>query len=378
MPNPVVMLTPAVQMERLGSGSSEAGVFSEAPACAETGLDLTSGDITPTTDAGQASPNTPLSTRHENPQQMSKDSHLTYKQIAGIAGLFLLAATGFAVSSGLVQSNGKRLTRSYSDLFDPGCIDKLGDSGPSGIVRAFDLDLTFGNFTFTQAKVIDVAWDTTIGQGGRLLHGWILYRCVMRRLLIYAMEYYCVTYRYYLTVSWSRASFDSLYGILRDIFSMRGWTTSLCTILLVYALGYTLLFPLLWSTATGYLSLSHRLYAMPDGNIVPLNTRDLSLCWVLDGSRLDLPGDHIEIGPDFSALESLTTSFTYNDIKTCINSSTSGDAEDTKRKPLGMVYTSGGWKVNTTTTIWDHFGLTTGLNNIRGSSENFQSIRACG
>ncbi|KAK2597903.1 hypothetical protein N8I77_012656 [Diaporthe amygdali] len=364
-------------MRRLGSGSMKPRNVVEASSCAEAVSEPTSGDVTPAVDVAQASPATPLSLRDDSPERTSEDPQLSHKQIKGFAGLFLLCTIGFAVSSELVQSNEKRLSRSYSDIFDPGCIDKLGDSGSPGIAQAFNLDLTFGNFTFTQAKIIDVAWDTTIGQGGRLLHGWILYRCVMRRLLIYAMENYHVTCRYYLTVSWSRASFESLCGILKDFLFVQGLTNFYCTILLIYALGYTLLFSLLWSTATGYLSLSHRLYAMPDGNIVPLDTRDLALCWVLDGSRFDSPDDHVEIGPDFSTLDSLAEYFTYTDKTPCINESSSGDIKGTNLSPRRrLVYTSGGWKVNTATTIWDHFGLINGSNNVKNSSENFQSIRA--
>lgn len=192
------------------------------------------------------------------------------------------------------------------------------------------------------------------------------------------MEYYCATYRYYLTISWSRASFDSLYVILRDCFLMQGIASFLCTLLLIYALSYTLFFSLLWSTATGYLSLSHRLYAMPNGNFVPLNTHDLALCWVLDGSRFDQAEDHIEIGPDFSTLGSLTTPIEYNDTKPCIDAYLSRDEKEVHSNPYSLVYTSGGWKVDTTTTIWDHFRTINGSNNIEQSSENFSSIRACG
>lgn len=287
-----------------------------------------------------------------------------------ISGGLLLLATGFAVACGLVQSNTTKLVRSYSDVFDAGCVDKLGDSESSSVAQVFELDLTFGKFTFTQAKVIDVVWDTTVGQGGRLLHGWILYRCVMRRLLIDAMEHHHVTFRYFFTVSWARASLESLWAILKDIVYMKGSTTILCTTLLVYALGYTLLFPVLWSAATGYVNLSHRLYAMPDATLVPLNTRDLALCWVLDGNRLNISEGHIEMGPDFSALNSLSNFLSYTDKEHCINGSITGHTRKTDLRRHGLVYTSGGWKVNTTTTIWDHFGMSDG-------SENFRNIRAC-
>lgn len=111
---------------------------------------------------------------------------------------------------------------------------------------------------------------------------------------------------------------------------------------------------------------------MPDGEIVPLNTHDLALCWVLDGNRLDLPDDLVEIGPDFSALGSLTTSSDDAASKTCIEKH-----DDYYKEPYDLVYASGGWKIDTATTIWDHFGLINGSNNIGQTSENFQSIRSC-
>lgn len=372
-------------MESFRSRSTDLGsstiTIAEASSYAEAGSDPASGVSTPINETVGASPSKALSTRGNEQEEMSQDVALSRKRITGISIVFLLSTIAFAVASELVQSYRNSLTHSYSNLLDPGCVDKLSDSGSPVIAQAFDLDLTFGNFTFTHAKLIDVAWDTTIGQGGRLLHGWILYRCVMRRLLIHAMEKYCVNYKYYLTISWSRASFESLYVILADFFSMQGITSFWCTLLLIYALIYTLLFSLLWSTATGYVSLSHRLYAMPDGNIVTLNTPDLTLCWVLDGSRFNSTDDHIETGPDFSALGSLTTSFKYAKTKPCLDLATytGNPLEHNNQYTHGkLIYTSGGWKLDKTTTIWDHFGTVNGSKNIAQSSDNFQSIRACG
>lgn len=291
-------------MEYLRPGSTDPTIIVEDTAYSDGYLDPTSGNVTPAASISRSLSATPLSFGDVKPTGTVEDPQLSYKQISLISGVLLLFTAGFAVSCGLIQSNTPKLARSYSDVFDAGCVDTLGDSESSKMAQVFELDMTFGKFIFTQAKVIDVVWDTTIGQGGRLLHGWILYRCVMRRLLIDAMEHHHVTFRYFFTVSWSRASLDSLWAILKDIVYMKGSTTILCTTLLVYALGYTLLFPVLWSAATGYFSLSHRLYAMPDATLVPLNTSDLALCWVLDGNRLNISRDHIELGPNFSALNS--------------------------------------------------------------------------
>ncbi|KAI7773507.1 hypothetical protein LA080_010550 [Diaporthe eres] len=282
-------------MESLISRSSDRRsspiTIAEASSYVEAGSEPARGAFTSINETLGASLSKPLSIRGDEQEETTKDVPLSRKRTTAIAVIFLLSTIAFAVASGLLKSSGKRLTRSYSDHFDPGCIDKLGESGSPAIEQAFDLDLTFGNFTFTHAKLIDVAWDTTIGQGGRLLHGWILYRCVMRRLLIDAMEYYCVTYKYYLTISWSRASFESLCVIITDLVSMQGIAS-------------------FWCSAARLRSQLH------PSVFILMEHRN------------------------------------------------------------GLLYTSGGWKVDSTTTIWDHFRLNSGTNSIKQSSHNFQSIRA--
>ncbi|KAG6355160.1 hypothetical protein INS49_004241 [Diaporthe citri] len=257
-------------MEPLSSASTDAGSapisVAETSSYAEAGLELASAAITPINDTSGASPSKPLTIQDDEPHETTKDVPLSNKHITGVAVLFLLGTIAFAVSSGLVKSNEATLAPSYSDLFDPGCTDKLGDSGSPAITQAFNLDLTFGNFTFTHAKILDVAWDTTIGQG--------------------------------------------------------------------------------------------------------------ALCWVLDGSRFDSTDDHIEIGPDFSSLGTVTTAYNYTKTKPCLNVLSTEYPEASYFHTRRLVYTSGGWKLDKTTTIWDHFNTINGSNNIEQSSENFQSIRA--
>ncbi|KAI1363668.1 hypothetical protein F5Y08DRAFT_354276, partial [Xylaria arbuscula] len=214
------------------------------------------------------------------------------------------------------------------------------------------LDLTYGNFTFTQAKVIDVAWDTVIGQGGRLFHGWILYRCIIYPLLVLAMEISTVTYPYYTTLSFSQASFKTLVESFKMLRLTRSYSILFCTILLIYTLTYTLLFPLVWSAATGYVSLSHKLYAMPGDEIVSLDSEHLSLCWVLDPTKLNLSAPLIEIGPDFSTLLSNSGRTSDNSVReSCLNLT---NQDSGKWRKLDLQYGSTGWKAKSADrTIWD-------------------------
>ncbi|KAI1751603.1 hypothetical protein F4782DRAFT_180227 [Xylaria castorea] len=281
---------------------------------------------------------------------------------------FLIGAIVSAVLSELVQA--KRNSQIFSDDLNPSCTD----FGNSAAEWTFAVDLVYGDFTFTQAKIIDATWDTVIGQGGRLLHGWILYRCVIYPLLVVAMEISTVTYPFYTTLSFSKASFETLLQLLRALHLTRSYSVLLCTILLIYTLAYTLIFPLVWGTATGYLSLSHKLYAMPGGDIVPLNSEDLSLCWVLDPTRPELPMStpHIEDGPKFSTIFSAQPSSSHTKSDVCLNEYDQGSEYSYK---YDLRYDISGWIVkpwspSVRNTIWSFLEGTK-----RTSSENFMNIQ---
>ncbi|GAW22601.1 hypothetical protein ANO14919_121430 [Xylariales sp. No.14919] len=257
---------------------------------------------------------------------------------------FLVGSVVFIILSQVVQAKRSPLGQQVSSSLSPSCTD-FGDSVEE---QRFALDLAYGNFTFTQAKIIDVTWDTVVGQGGRLLHGWILYRCIIYPLLILAMEISTVTYPYYTTFSFSKASFETLAQLLKTLHLTRSWSVLLCTILLIYSLTYTLFFSLIWGTATGYLSLSHKLYAMPGGDIIPLTSEDLSLCWVLDPTRQELQNEsipHIEVGPSFSEILSTHQSISKRSSELCLNITS---------RQYHLQYGFGGWTLGSEgSTIWD-------------------------
>jgi hypothetical protein len=290
------------------------------------------------------------------------------KRVFIIATLFFLGTIVFAVAAHGVAVGQGAAGQIVTNTFDPSCTTKLGD----GTEQIFSLDMTLGNFTFTQAKMIDVAWDIAVGQGGRLLHGWVLYHHLLRPLLVVAMERSTVTYHYYVTFSFYRISFSTLWQAMRTFRAVNSWTVLFCTAILTYPLIYTLFFAILWGAATGYVSHSQRLYPMPDGNMVPLDTEELSLCWVLDSGRLGMSPGYIELGPNFASLGPLQQPAQYTSTQLCVNNL--GIYENTK---YTMVYTSGGWRPSTTSTIWDHFQIKDVANAIAQSSENFQNIRAC-
>jgi hypothetical protein len=283
---------------------------------------------------------------------------------------FLLGSVALIIVSRFIQAK-PALGQPFSKSLNPSCTD----FGESVTEQTFALDLAYGNFTFTQAKIIDVTWDTVVGQGGRLLHGWILYRCIIYPLLVLAMEISTVTYPYYTTLSFSKASFETLTELLKTLHLTRSYSVLLCTILLIYTLIYTLFFSLIWSTATGYISLSHKLYAMPGGEIITLNDEDLSLCWVLDPTRHELrnvlPIPHVEVGPSFSKILSTRQSPSHKSTDLCLNITDPTEAHASRK--LYLQYNFNSWTIKSAeSTIWDILGDLEVPN-----SENFMNIQRC-
>ncbi|KAI0096660.1 hypothetical protein GGR51DRAFT_542967 [Nemania sp. FL0031] len=278
---------------------------------------------------------------------------------------FLVGSIAFIILSEVVRAKRKPLIQTFSDDLNPSCTD----FGNSAAEQRFAIDLAFGNFTFTQAKIIDATWDTVVGQGGRLLHGWILYCCIIYPLLVLAMEISTVTYPYYVTLSFSKASFETLIQALRMLPMTKSYSVLLCSVLLIYTLVYTLFFPLIWGTSTGYLSLSHKLYAMPGGDVIPLNSENLSLCWVLDPNKLGIPTRHVEIGPNFSTILSNHRVLSHNRNDVCLNISSPGWPAWSK---YNMRYDAGGWRFESEgSSIWDFL-----VGGMEQSSENFMNIQS--
>lgn len=95
--------------------------------------------------------------------------------------------------------------------------DVLCDSQDrSKMAQYFIIDLRFGNgnLTFTQVKIIDVAWDIVVGQGGRFLLAWLLFH-VGGDCMIWMMEASAVPYHMIASVMFAPVSMSSTWSLLR-------------------------------------------------------------------------------------------------------------------------------------------------------------------
>ncbi|KAH6960010.1 hypothetical protein BKA56DRAFT_600191 [Ilyonectria sp. MPI-CAGE-AT-0026] len=195
-----------------------------------------------------------------------------------------------AIMYGVLVYGGSGRDLGFEDL----CESEMA----SDIEKAFIIDIRIARgLNFAQAKLIDLLWDIIIGQGGRALHAWILYRYVVPDTLSRIMEVSAVPYRYYTNLTFSTVSLFSLWELCKMIFRCPQWRTVLSTVWLLLAIFYALASGPFWGAVTGYIAPSTRMYYLDDGTLAALDSPELSMCWVLDGERLGWDSDHIELGP---------------------------------------------------------------------------------
>jgi hypothetical protein len=122
----------------------------------------------------------------------------------------------------------------------------------------FTPNLSFGSMTFTQVKVIDVAWDLLVGRGGQLLLAYVNYR-VFNEWLVYHMEMHLTSYKLYTAVAFETTSLGTL-GVLGKEFLAFGKGTWkrffrwLAILSMLISTFYVLAFPTLMAAMTGYIT----------------------------------------------------------------------------------------------------------------------------
>ncbi|CAO2651972.1 Nn.00g002550.m01.CDS01 [Neocucurbitaria sp. VM-36] len=122
----------------------------------------------------------------------------------------------------------------------------------------FTPNLSFGAFTFTQVKIIDIAWDLIVGRGGQILLAWVNYR-VFNEWLVYHMELHLTSYKMYAAVAFQTTTMGTL-GVLGKEFLAFGKGTWkrffrwLAILSMALSTLYVLSFPTLCSALTGYIT----------------------------------------------------------------------------------------------------------------------------
>jgi hypothetical protein len=172
----------------------------------------------------------------------------------------------------------------------------------SGIEKLFVLDSTFGKFTFSQVKVLDVAWDVFIGRGVQLLAWWIAY-IVFNDALLRAIERHPASFQIFQRIALEGPSLLSLYTLVRELWCARSHRTKALFFYIWISTLYIISIPMLLGAMTGYDSTSIAWVSLDDSNnIIPAAA--LKSAYLVHGTWNDTWENDVCFGQDmYSAVQ---------------------------------------------------------------------------
>lgn len=141
------------------------------------------------------------------------------------------------------------LSDSYDRKYPPRC---PRDDSKCTFDSPIEPTQTFGSFSFTTAKSIDIAWDVIAGRGGQWLLGCITYKASLAGL-VHVMESSPVSYELYASLAFRGNTATTLIALYKRVFSTRKYLPRM--IWLCYSVGYIIAFPTLMAALTGYSSI---------------------------------------------------------------------------------------------------------------------------
>ncbi|KAF2822278.1 hypothetical protein CC86DRAFT_458744 [Ophiobolus disseminans] len=154
----------------------------------------------------------------------------------------------------------------------------------------FTPNLSFGAMSFTQVKVIDVAWDLLVGRGGQLALAWVNWR-VFNEWMVWHAEQHGTSWKMYAAVAFETTSLGTLGVLVKEFLSYgKGswkrffrWLGLVC---MFFSTLYVLSFPTLMAAATGYIAKSEPYVGDYDGNLITFGKVDAVQYVVNDAGRV--------------------------------------------------------------------------------------------
>jgi len=173
-----------------------------------------------------------------------------------------------------------------------------GDSYPYKtwyISSLFTITAAWGDMSFRIAKLVDVSWDTVVGRGGQVLLTALLYK-VLSQALLYSMETSNSSFRRFATTAFETGSFNALRVYSQDLYhdyKTRILRPKLLLFAFIFGTAYTIMFPTIISSITGYQANSYSTILSKDSNTLFKPTQLQILYAVIrDGSRINLTDNY--------------------------------------------------------------------------------------
>jgi hypothetical protein len=175
----------------------------------------------------------------------------------------------------------------------------------------FTPNLSFGSMTFTQVKVIDIAWDLVIGRGGQIMLAWVNYR-VFNEWLVWHVEQHYTSWKLYACIAFETNSLNTLGTLFKEFLAYgKGtwkrflrWLAILCMFLSTL---YVLSFPTLMAAMTGYIAKSEPYVEDFERNLMAWGKVDAVEFVVNDASRLGFAKPLVAGERDVELTKAITT-----------------------------------------------------------------------
>ena len=162
----------------------------------------------------------------------------------------------------------------------------------------FQITLFWGNYSFTQAKAIDVVWDVVIGRIVQSFLLWIAYQ-VFTKALARNMEEDVsgVSYGTFEALVFASPTFESSWILLRNFLTNRGWRARLAIAWVIIGSIYVLAFPTLVSAMSGYSTNVKAYMQNSEGNLIPWSEYREVQFLIHDAYRIGLINGNITDDP---------------------------------------------------------------------------------
>ncbi|OTB15936.1 hypothetical protein K445DRAFT_22256 [Daldinia sp. EC12] len=162
-----------------------------------------------------------------------------------------------------------------------------------GISHFFNIGIGFGNFTFAEAKIIDISWDIVVGRGGQALMAFLSWN-VFADYVTTSMEFAPVTFTVFSFIFLQdEPSFLLTLGMIRAFIFNRGLKSKLAMVFMVLTMLFIIAWPTVASAMTGYTTTSQAFVPDTDKNYILLSYFK-PLAYVIDnGGRVGLDNTYI-------------------------------------------------------------------------------------
>jgi hypothetical protein len=151
------------------------------------------------------------------------------------------------------------------------CGDSLGtpeNATVTGVEKFFVLDKTFGQFSFSEVKSLDVAWDILVGRGVQMIAWWVGY-VVFSDALLRAIERHPTSFQIFQRIALEGPSLLSLWTLVKELWCSKSKRTKALFFYMWIATFYIICIPMFLGAMTGYDSTSIAWVSLDDhDNIV--------------------------------------------------------------------------------------------------------------